>query len=112
MTMVFQSLTVAGVYILFALGLSLAFGVGKVLNLAHGAVFTVCGLVIYRITSHESLPLVVLVPVAALAGGVLTMAIDALLFRYIRTHAGSLMRIELNQLVCSLGLAAGLERVP
>lgn len=108
MALIFQALTLASIYILFALGLSLAFGVGKVLNLAHGAVFSVAGLAIFFVTRSLDLPLPVVAVIAAAAGGLLTVAIDVLFFRYIRVHGASASRIELSQLVCSLGLAAAL----
>jgi branched-chain amino acid transport system permease protein len=108
MTVVIESLTAASFYVLFALGLSLAWGVGKVLNLAHGAVFTMSGLAVYLVCRDVSLPLVVLTITAGLAGGLLTLLIDICFFRYIRLRGENRARVELRQMVASLGLATAL----
>jgi branched-chain amino acid transport system permease protein len=108
MTVVFESLTLASIYILFAVGLSLAWGVGKVLNLAHGAVFTVAGLVVYQMTRGSSQPLWLLVICAALGGAILTFVLDTVFFRYIRLRGQTGGRAELGQMVASLGAGIAL----
>jgi branched-chain amino acid transport system permease protein len=108
MTVIIESLTAASFYVLFALGLSLAWGVGKVLNLAHGAVFTMSGLAVYLVCKDVSLPLPVLTVMAGLAGGVLTLLIDACFFRYIRLRGENRAQVELRQMVASLGMATAL----
>jgi branched-chain amino acid transport system permease protein len=106
-----ETISLASIYVLFALGLSLAWGVGKVLNLAHGAIFTISAYSIYVVTKHATPPLWLLVPIGALAGGAISLAMDVLFFRYIRTHRDTLERIELSQLIASLGAGIALVAV-
>ncbi|MGA2432932.1 MAG: branched-chain amino acid ABC transporter permease [Acidimicrobiales bacterium] len=70
-----QGVLIGGFYALFACGLSLMFGVLKVINLAHGDMAVVAGYVAVFLTPHLHLPEVwsflVVVPIFALVGYVL-----------------------------------------
>src|SRR5665213_1586982 len=72
---VLQGVLVGGFYALFACGLSLMFGVLKVINLAHGDMAVVAGYVAVFLTPHlhiaEIWSLLVVVPLFALVGYVL-----------------------------------------
>jgi branched-chain amino acid transport system permease protein len=72
---VVQGVLVGGFYALFACGLSLMFGVMKVINLAHGDMAVVAGYVAVFLTPHlhiaEIWSLLVVVPLFALVGYVL-----------------------------------------
>jgi branched-chain amino acid transport system permease protein len=57
-----------GVYVLVAIGLSLVFGVLKVVNFAHGEFYVVGGFIVYLCTSSLGLPYWLAVVLAALAG--------------------------------------------
>lgn len=88
-------------YALFALGFTLAFGVMKVLNLAHGAVF-MCGAFIglYCVTLL-GLPLYLALPAAAIGAGLINVAIDYLTFRPLRRRGAP----EFAAIIASLGVA-------
>ena len=70
-----QGVLIGGFYALFACGLSLMFGVLKVINLAHGDMAVVAGYVAVFLTPHLGLPEVwsflIVVPIFTLAGYVL-----------------------------------------
>ncbi|MGD1014013.1 MAG: branched-chain amino acid ABC transporter permease [Acidimicrobiales bacterium] len=70
-----QGILIGGFYALFACGLSLMFGVLKVINLAHGDMAVVAGYVAVFLTPHLGLPEVwsflIVVPIFTLAGYVL-----------------------------------------
>jgi branched-chain amino acid transport system permease protein len=70
-----QGILIGGFYALFACGLSLMFGVLKVINLAHGDMAVVAGYVAVFLTPHLHLPEVwsflIVVPIFTLVGYVL-----------------------------------------
>lgn len=90
---------VAGsIYTLFALGFTLVFGINRILNLAHGAVFTwgaFAGL--YMVDLGAPLPLAVLA--AALFGGLLAVILDLVAFRPLRRRRAP----EFAAIVSSIG---------
>ena len=69
---VIQGVLIGGFYALFACGLSLMFGVIKVINLAHGDMAVVAGYVAVFLTPHLHIPemwsFLVVVPLFALVG--------------------------------------------
>lgn len=94
-----NGLMMGGVYALFALGLSLIFGVQHILNMAHGSVFmwgAFTGL--YAMTVAQ-LPLIVALPIAMLVGGCIGVALDLVAFRPLRKRGAS----EFAALVSSIG---------
>ncbi|HUY16155.1 MAG TPA: branched-chain amino acid ABC transporter permease [Acidimicrobiales bacterium] len=72
LNVVIQGVLIGGFYALFACGLSLMFGVLKVINLAHGDMAVVAGYVAVFLTPHLHIPEVwsflVVVPIFALLG--------------------------------------------
>jgi branched-chain amino acid transport system permease protein len=90
---------------LFALGLTISWGVLKILNLAHAQIFTMAALTAVYVGNHTGLPLWAVTIAAILAGGLLAVAGDAVAFwpqrrRHLDTHA-----MELNSLITSFGVA-------
>ena len=79
-----------GVYALFAVGLSLLFGVMHVFNIAHGAVFTVAALLTISIANHTGWSWIVLVFIGAGIGALLGVVIEFLAVRPFR-------RLQLRQ---------------
>jgi branched-chain amino acid transport system permease protein len=71
-------------YILLALGLTLVFGVLRVVNFAHGEYFMLGGLAGYVATGPLGLPYAVAVPVALLVGAVGGMVTDVAFVRPLR----------------------------
>ena len=96
---VFNGVVMGAVYALFALGLTLVFGMVKILNLAHGAVYMGGALVgLFAITQwHLSLPAAF--GLAVLSGGVLSVLLELLVFRQLRHRQGD----ELGTVVASVG---------
>ena len=96
---VFNGITMGAVYAIFALGLTLVFGLLKILNLAHGAVFMVGALVsLYAVTAWGvGLPLAFLL--AMLSGGAVSVGLELLVFRPLRRRQGD----ELSTVVAGVG---------
>ena len=94
-----NGVVVGSVYALFALGFTLVFGINRVLNLAHGAIFTVGAFAaLYAITLLDA-PLPVAALLAILAGGVASVLIDLVCFRPLRRREAP----EFAAIVSSIG---------
>jgi branched-chain amino acid transport system permease protein len=95
-----NGLVVGGVYALFALGFSLVFGIHRILNLAHGAVFTTGAFVaLYSVLA--GLPLWLGFLFAVLGSGALSVLIEIAAFRRLR-HSGE---VEFGAIISSIGVA-------
>jgi branched-chain amino acid transport system permease protein len=111
-----NGLSIGGVYALFAVGYTLVFSVLRIVNLAHGAVFSLGAYLTYflaggavgvngiwanRILSPVDLPFWLAIVVSALLCGAMGVAIEFVAFRPLRRrHADPLL-----SLVSSLGVA-------
>jgi branched-chain amino acid transport system permease protein len=100
---IIQGLLIGGLYALFACGLSLMFGVMKVINLAHGDLAVVAAYVALGIITVTHLPtlwsLVLVVPAMAVAGYVLQRTVIQ----------ASLARGVLTTLLVTFGLSIVIE---
>src|SRR5580700_5645701 len=100
---IIQGVLVGGLYALFACGLSLMFGVMKVVNLAHGDLAVVAGYVALGVVAVTHIPvlwsLIIVVPLMALLGYVLQRTI----------LQGALDRSVLTTLMVTFGLSVVLE---
>jgi branched-chain amino acid transport system permease protein len=111
---IFNGVVLGSIYMLFAVGLTLVWGVLNLLNLAHGAVFVFTAYVVSKISVHlhaSGLALVWLVLIGIAVGGVTTMIIEVLTFRVIRVRVPDLRESELTMLIASIGLAGILTTV-
>ena len=81
-------LLTGGIYALIAAGLSLVFGVLRVVNFAHGAMAMLGAFAAYFATANTGVPALLGIPVAILAGGAVGYATNALLLRPV--HQGKL----------------------
>jgi branched-chain amino acid transport system permease protein len=94
-----NGVVVGSIYVLFALGFTLVFGINRILNLAHGAVFMWGAFAaLYAIVAFD-LPLPLAVLVAALAGGVIAVGVDFIAFRPLRRRGAP----EFAPIVSSIG---------
>jgi len=94
-----NGVVVGSIYVLFALGFTLVFGINRILNLAHGAVFMWGAFAaLYAIVAFD-LPLPLAVLVAALAGGVIAVGVDFIAFRPLRRRVAP----EFAPIVSSIG---------
>lgn len=91
-------------YALFALGFTLMFGVLRVINLTYGFYFTAGAFVAWYLTRDVGAGLAVALPAAALASGVIAVAIDSLLLTRLRRARAD----ELSSLMVTLGAVLAL----
>lgn len=98
-----NGLVLASNYSLFALGLSVVWGVLKVLNLAHAELFTLGALAAVLAANGLGAPIWLALPIAALAGGVLGVLVDWLAFRPLRARNLGVAEFELSSLITSIG---------
>jgi branched-chain amino acid transport system permease protein len=90
-------------YALFALGFTLVFGVLRVINLVYGFYFT-AGAFFALWLAEAGWPLIAALPAAAIAAGILAVAIDALLLTRLRRAGAD----ELASLMVTLGAVLAL----
>ncbi len=95
----FNGLVLGAVYALFALGFNLVFGVHKIMNLAHGAIFMV-GAFIGLFAVLAGVPLWAAFILTVLATGMLSVAIDYFAFRPLRRTSEA----EFAVLIASIGM--------
>jgi branched-chain amino acid transport system permease protein len=96
---ILNGIVVGAVYALFSLGLTLVYGLFRILNLAHGAVFmcgSMAGLFAIEVLKTDLLLAFVL---AMLFGGLVSVALELLVFRPLRKRKGD----ELSTIVASIG---------
>jgi branched-subunit amino acid ABC-type transport system permease component len=100
---IIQGVLTGGLYALFACGLSLMFGVMKVVNLAHGDLAVVAGYIAVGVIAVTHIPvlwsLVIVVPIMAVAGYVLQRTLIQ----------GALDRSVLTTLIVTFGLSVVIE---
>ena len=87
------------VYALFALGFTLMFGMLGVINLTYGFYFSVGAFLALFATVHAKLSVFVSLPLAAVATGVVAVAIDSLIITPLRKAKAP----ELSSLMVTLG---------
>ncbi len=93
-----NGIVVGGVYALFAIGLTLVFGVHKILNLAHGGIFMV-GAFIALYTVEAGAPLWTGFLLAALGGGLVSVLVERVCFRPLRRTGEE----EFGAIISSIG---------
>ena len=82
-----NGIVVSGVYALFALGFTLVFGIQRILNLAHGAIFMTGAMVAYY-TVNAGGPLWLGFIMAIIASGLLSVFVEIVCFRRLRKTGG------------------------
>ena len=97
---VLNGLVRGGVYALFALGFTLIFGIHRIMNMAHGAVFmsgAFIGLFMVRI----GLPIWAALPIAMAGAGFISIFVEVIAFKPLRKLA--LADAELASVISSIG---------
>jgi branched-chain amino acid transport system permease protein len=94
-----NGLALGSTYALFALGLTLVFGIQRVLNLAHGAILMWGAVIGVFAVTELALPFVVAAVVAGIAAGLLNVVVDFVAFRPLRKRGSA----EFGSLVTSIG---------
>jgi branched-chain amino acid transport system permease protein len=97
---ILNGIVVGGVYALFALGFTLIFGIHRILNLAHGAVF-MAGAFIALYSVQAGVPLWASFFIAAFAAGLMSVIVEVTAFRPLRKL--SLMDAEFGSMITSIG---------
>jgi len=106
-----NALVFGSVLTLFSLGLSLAWGTLDVLNLAHGSIFVFAGFLAYELTTHTSMPFVLVLVISMLGAGVISALLEILAFRHVRSRFRIKRQAELSFLVVSIGASTIIETV-
>jgi branched-chain amino acid transport system permease protein len=101
-----DAIVLGGLYSLFALGLTLSWGVLNILNLAHGSVLVAAALVAYLVTEATPVSIWLLFPLCVAVGAVLGLALEALVFRPIRSRAHNDEDAGLTIMIGSLAAGA------
>src|SRR5919197_1976284 len=108
---VLNVVVIGSIYTLFALGLTLSWGVLNILNLAHGATFMFGGLLAYLVTRHSALSLWIVLPIAAVACGLIAVLLEVVAYRQIRRRVADLHASELATMIASIGAGAMLVAI-
>jgi branched-chain amino acid transport system permease protein len=113
MEQLINAIVLGAVYCLFALGLSLTWGTLNILNLAHGAVFMFSAFTCYLITQRADvhLPIAVVLGVAVVAGALIELGLDVLVFRPVKRRSRTRGEAELSMLIGSIGASAVLVTI-
>ncbi|HXG41451.1 MAG TPA: branched-chain amino acid ABC transporter permease [Dehalococcoidia bacterium] len=98
-----NGIAIGSTYALFALGLSLSWGILAVLNMAHGHLLMWGALVGYLVSQSVELPLPALLLLAATSAGAMCLAMEWLAFKRLRGRSASREQMEVWTLVASLG---------
>ena len=83
---ILNGLVLGGVYALFALGFTLIFGIHRIMNMAHGAVF-MSGAFIGLYTVRAGMPIWVALPVAMVGAGLISIIVEVIAFKPLRKLA-------------------------
>jgi branched-chain amino acid transport system permease protein len=113
MAQLINAIVLGAIYCLFAMGLGLTWGTLNVLNLAHGAVFMFSAFTCYLITQRADvhLPIAVVLIVAVVAGALMELGLDLLVFRQIKRRSRTQGEAEMSMLIGSIGASAILVTV-
>jgi branched-chain amino acid transport system permease protein len=98
-----QGILTGGLYALFACGLSLMFGVMRVVNLAHGDLATVAGYIGVGVIAALRIPFLWAVPIVVVAMAIVGYALQRTLIQ------AALKRGELTTLIVTFGLSMVIE---
>ena len=102
---VLNALTLGSLYLLFALGMSLAWGTIGILNFAHGSIFMFAAFTAHLVVREVSLPMPVMLLIGVLGGAVLSLLVQLLVFEPIQRRAKDHRQAELQILVGGIGIA-------
>lgn len=102
----FDATVLASIYTLFAVGMSLAWGILGILNLAHGAVLMTSAFAAYVWADDRGASLWSVLLVGLVVGGVLSLILEAGPFCVIRRSGDEHEAIELRTIIASLGISS------
>jgi branched-chain amino acid transport system permease protein len=100
-----QGLLLSGLYALIAVGFTLIFSVGRVLNLAYGAYLMIGGYIFFWISQSLGMPKLLGVALAAVAGVVAGLLKYRLLVKPLK---GDMVAVEIATLILAVVLQSGI----
>jgi branched-chain amino acid transport system permease protein len=100
-----NALTLGSLYLLFALGMSVAWGTIGILNFAHGSIFMFSAFAAYEVVQRVTLPMPAMIGVGVLVGAALSVLVQVLAFEPIQRRAADPHKAELQILVGGIGIA-------
>ncbi|GAA1505948.1 branched-chain amino acid ABC transporter permease [Nocardioides humi] len=100
--------TLASIYLLFAIGMSLVWGSIGILNLAHASVFACSAFAGYLVLERVSLPIIPVVAICVVVGAALSTLVQIVAFEPILNRAHDMRTAEFQILVGGLGVDAAL----
>ncbi|HTW18277.1 MAG TPA: branched-chain amino acid ABC transporter permease [Nocardioides sp.] len=98
--------TLGSIYLLFTLGMALAWGTIGILNFAHGATFMFSAFVAHVLSRETPLPFLAAVAISVVVGALMSVATQVLAFQQIIKRAKSQHHAELRILIGGIGVAA------
>jgi branched-chain amino acid transport system permease protein len=101
-----NTLTLGSIYLLFALGMALAWSTIGILNFAHGAIFVFSAFSAHFVSEHVALPMPVLILISVLVGATLSALTQWLAFEQILKRSTNHRSAELRVLIGGIGVAA------
>ena len=105
---IIQGLLLSGLYALIAMGFTLIFSVGRVLNLAYGAYLMLGGYAFFFVSQELGAPKLI----GVLAAGALGAALGAIkYYGIVRTLRGNHVAIEISTLILAVVVQAGVVLV-
>jgi branched-chain amino acid transport system permease protein len=99
---VVNALSMSSIYVLLGIGLTLIFGLSRLINFAHGQFLVLGGFIAWQLTEESGTNFFIAAAIAMVAVGVLGVGSDVVLFR--RT-----IDRPMDGFVASLGVAIGLQ---
>jgi len=100
-----NAVALGSIYLLFALGMSLAWGTIGILNFAHGSIFMFSAFAAYLIVNNVRLPMVAVIAIGTLVGAALSLAVQVFAFEPILRRAKDHRTAEMQILIAGIGVA-------
>jgi branched-chain amino acid transport system permease protein len=100
-----NAVALGSIYLLFALGMSLAWGTIDVLNFAHGSIFMFSAFTAYLIVGTHQLPMIVSIVIGTVVGAAMSLAVQVLAFEPIQRLAKDRRTAEMQILIGGIGVA-------
>ena len=98
--------TLASIYVLFALGMSLVWGTIGILNFAHGSIFMFSAFIAYLVVQQIPLGMPAVIVIAMVSGALIAVAMQYLVFQPIMKKAKNPHAGELQLVIGGIGLSA------
>lgn len=103
---VLNAATLGSIYLLFALGMALAWGTIGILNFAHGVTFMFSAFVAHLVAQSVALPMPAVLAIAILTGAVLSTLTQILAFQPVLARARNQHAAEMRILIAGIGVAS------